>query len=127
MKRGRRQAIIDAVDLFCGAGGLSYGLSKSGIDIRAGIDIDPACNWPFRKNLDSTFLLKDVAEVSGKSLKKYFRKRSVKVLAGCAPCQRFSNYTQKESRLNRNRWQLLDSFTFKSRKTALWSKTTATE
>jgi DNA (cytosine-5)-methyltransferase 1 len=56
-------------------------------------------------------LLRDVAEVSGKSLKKYFRKRSIKVLAGCAPCQRFSSYTQKKSRLNRKRWQLLDSFT----------------
>jgi hypothetical protein len=36
---------IAAVDLFCGAGGLSLGLQKSGISISAGIDLDPACRY----------------------------------------------------------------------------------
>ena len=31
---------IKAVDLFCGVGGLTYGLQKAGIPVVAGIDID---------------------------------------------------------------------------------------
>ena len=31
---------IEAVDLFCGAGGLSYGLMKAGITVNSGIDFD---------------------------------------------------------------------------------------
>lgn len=42
----RSKHIISAIDLFCGAGGLSYGLSKAGIDVRLGIDIDPDCQFP---------------------------------------------------------------------------------
>ena len=37
-----------AVDFFCGAGGLSYGMQKAGIDIAAGIDIDPELQVPVR-------------------------------------------------------------------------------
>ena len=40
-----------AVDLFCGAGGLSYGMKHAGITISAGIDIDPACKHPFEANV----------------------------------------------------------------------------
>ena len=40
-----------AVDLFCGAGGLSYGMQKAGITIIGGIDIDPACKHPFEENV----------------------------------------------------------------------------
>ena len=44
-----------AVDLFCGAGGLSYGMQQAGITIAGGIDIDLACRHPFpRKPLAMT-------------------------------------------------------------------------
>ena len=109
-RKGRRPS-IDAVDLFCGAGGLSYGLSQERIRVRSGFDLDPACEWPFKKNVKARFFCGDVAELSGKELKKFYRPSAVKLLAGCAPCQRFSNYTQKKSRSNWQRWRLVDSFT----------------
>ena len=34
--------VVSAVDLFCGAGGLTHGLEKSGIAVNLGINIDPA-------------------------------------------------------------------------------------
>jgi DNA (cytosine-5)-methyltransferase 1 len=107
----RRRPKIDAVDLFCGAGGLSYGLAREGITVRAGFDLDPACEWPFKRNVKADFFCDDVARLSGETLKKSYRRSAVTLLAGCAPCQRFSNYTQKKSRSNRQRWRLLDSFT----------------
>lgn len=36
---------IKAVDLFCGVGGLTYGLQKAGIPVVAGIDIDDSCEY----------------------------------------------------------------------------------
>ena len=61
-KRSRRKhrSKIVAADLFCGAGGLTNGLAKAGIDVRIGVDIDPACEYPYTANNDSEFLLKSV-------------------------------------------------------------------
>jgi DNA (cytosine-5)-methyltransferase 1 len=41
---------IRCVDLFCGAGGLSYGFSLEGLPVAAGIDLDPACKYPYEAN-----------------------------------------------------------------------------
>ena len=42
---------IEAVDLFCGAGGLSLGLHKAGIKVKAGVDFELACEFPFEANI----------------------------------------------------------------------------
>ncbi|MEW5206052.1 DNA cytosine methyltransferase, partial [Bacillus cereus] len=34
---------IAAVDLFCGVGGLTYGIQQSGINVVAGYDIEDSC------------------------------------------------------------------------------------
>jgi DNA (cytosine-5)-methyltransferase 1 len=107
---GRRPA-IEAIDLFCGAGGLSYGLSRERIRVRAGFDLDPACEGPFTRNVRAKFHCRDVAKLEGKDIRKLYRKKSLKLLAGCAPCQKFSNYTQKKTHSKWQRWRLLDSFT----------------
>jgi DNA (cytosine-5)-methyltransferase 1 len=105
------------VDLFCGAGGLTNGLTRAGIDVRLGIDIDPTCEFPYTENNNAKFLLKSVAELSAKEIDKFFRKGSVRLLAGCAPCQTFSTYYQKyqkttsqDDRTEDDRWWLLQHF-----------------
>lgn len=47
---------IVAIDLFCGAGGLAYGLQQSGITVSAGIDVDLHCKYPFETNNGAAFL-----------------------------------------------------------------------
>ena len=47
---------IFAVDLFCGAGGLTYGMERAGIKVKLGVDIDPACAHPIRANSRAEFL-----------------------------------------------------------------------
>ena len=102
---------IEAVDLFCGAGGLSFGLRKAGIKILAGIDFDPACRYPFEKNNRSTFIESDVALVKGEKIRKLFTdKADIKVLAGCAPCQPFSKYRRGEDTSADKKWKLLYEF-----------------
>ncbi|MEI6746879.1 MAG: DNA (cytosine-5-)-methyltransferase [Methylococcaceae bacterium] len=99
---------IEAVDLFCGVGGLTHGLEKSGIRVVAGYDIDSACRYPYHKNNSAKFIEKDIAEIKGTEISTHYSDNVIKILAGCAPCQPFSKYTQhlpKDAR-----WSLLYSF-----------------
>lgn len=80
---------IKAVDLFCGVGGLTYGLQKAGIPVVAGIDIDGSCEYAYIRNNHSQFVKKSIDEVTGKEVRALLRGADVKVLVGCAPCQPF--------------------------------------
>lgn len=109
-KRARRKSHpkIVAIDLFCGAGGLTNGLAKAGVDVRLGVDIDPACEYPYTANNDSKFLLKSVVDLSAEDV-DVGGGPSLKLLAGCAPCQPFSSYHQKATTADQ-RWNLLNHF-----------------
>jgi len=52
-----------AVDLFCGAGGASLGLMRSGWDLRLATDVDLACSLTYRANLPGEFLTADLRTV----------------------------------------------------------------
>jgi DNA (cytosine-5)-methyltransferase 1 len=100
---------IAAVDVFCGAAGLSLGLKQAGISIAAGIDVDPLCRYPFEHNIGSPFIERDVSDVGSPSVRKLFGKARFRVLAGCAPCQPFSGYNTKHHAAD-ERWKLLLEF-----------------
>lgn len=97
------------VDLFCGAGGLSYGLQAAGLEIAAGVDLDPSCKFAIEANTTGKFICADVTEVTEAQVKKWFGGASVRVLAGCAPCQPFSTYSQSRKSEDQ-RWNLLLEF-----------------
>jgi DNA (cytosine-5)-methyltransferase 1 len=109
---------VSAVDLFCGVGGLTYGLSQANVDVRLGVDIDPASQHPFEKNNQSAFLLADVATLSAETITKSFVPGTTTLLAGCAPCQPFSTYSQQAKRVSKKRldrggkddWKLVERF-----------------
>lgn len=98
------------VDLFCGIGGLSYGLKKEKFKITAGYDVDEKCKFIFESNNKSKFYTQDVATLKGVELEKHFANAKVKILVGCAPCQPFSSYTFKEKNKDNNKWGLLYHF-----------------
>jgi DNA (cytosine-5)-methyltransferase 1 len=95
------------VDLFCGAGGLSYGFKMESFQLAAGIDINEACRYPYETNNKAPFLRKDVGTLTALEVKKLFVPGGKRILVGCAPCQPFSTYNQKNEDPN---WQLLQSF-----------------
>lgn len=102
---------IGAVDLFCGVGGLTCGLQKSGVNVVAGIDLDESCKYAFEHNNNSKFIHKSVDDVTGKDIKKLLRGYDVKILVGCAPCQPFSSHQKdKKNRHNHKDWSLLYQF-----------------
>jgi len=49
---------VSAIDIFCGIGGLSYGLKMAGIPVVAGVDSDGTCEYPYSQNIQADFLLR---------------------------------------------------------------------
>lgn len=96
------------VDLFCGVGGLTYGLRREGFNVVAGVDLDDRCAYPFEYNTGARFISSDVANLSSKDLSALYPKGGIRILAGCAPCQPFSLYRNGKSR--GDRWTLLRAF-----------------
>ena len=103
-------AKVSCVDLFCGAGGLTHGFVLEGLPVAAGIDMDPACRFPYETNNQARFIERDISTVTKKELKALFGDADVKVLAGCAPCQPFSTYAQRYSLEGDGKWGLLYEF-----------------
>ncbi|MBB4639840.1 DNA cytosine methyltransferase [Rhizorhapis suberifaciens] len=102
---------IVAVDLFCGVGGLTHGLTKAGVKVELGVDLDPACRYPMEKNNAAKFLEADVANLLPSDVRMAFGDAQITLLAGCAPCQPFSSYAQAAKRATPHEdWELLKSF-----------------
>lgn len=100
---------ISAVDLFCGAGGLSYGLRQAGIKVEAGIDIDGQAEYAYTHNNPGVqFLRWDLSHKNCRSIKALFQPDKLRLLAGCAPCKPFSKLTNGLKK--HNDWDLLDYF-----------------
>lgn len=102
---------IVAVDLFCGVGGLTHGLTRAGIKVQLGVDLDPACRFPMEANNAAKFLEADVGQLMPSDIHKVFEGSQITLLAGCAPCQPFSSYAQSAKREEPHEdWGLLSSF-----------------
>ncbi|HEJ2468908.1 TPA: DNA cytosine methyltransferase [Vibrio cholerae] len=103
-----KQAVID---LFCGTGGLTHGLLKSGLNVVAGFDIEGKCKYSYEaNNQPAQFFASDVAEVTAEQLNALFGDHPIKILAGCAPCQPFSTYTQAKDKTSDKKWPLMYEF-----------------
>lgn len=102
---------IKAVDLFCGVGGLTHGLAQAGVEVVAGFDIDATCRYPYEANNGARFYERDVAELSASDLACHLAGADVTMIAGCAPCQPFSTYSQSgRSKKRADDWQLVETF-----------------
>lgn len=101
---------ISCVDLFCGAGGLTHGFVLEGLPVLAGIDMDPACRFPYEANNPGQFIERDISKITEAELLVLFGDAELKVLAGCAPCQPFSTYAQRYDLDGDGKWGLLYEF-----------------
>ena len=84
---------MKAIDLFCGAGGLTRGLRSAGWSVVAGIDVDGTAAETYESNNPGArFIHADLRGVSVgdiRDLAKGIPPLEL-LLAGCAPCQPFS-------------------------------------
>lgn len=102
--------MVSAVDLFCGIGGLTFGLSNAGIAVRAGLDNDESCRFSYEaNNRESQFHHTDVRDIQFSDIALHYEDADVTVMVGCAPCQPFSAHTRK-SRQSDEDCSLVDEF-----------------
>ena len=102
---------IGAVDLFCGAGGMTHGLEKGGISVTLGVDIDENCRFPIEHNNNTKFMNADVSALAPDVILEEFDRADFSLLVGCAPCQPFSTYSQGARAGTRSgEWKLVKEF-----------------
>ena len=103
---------IKAVDLFCGAGGLTHGLEQAGIDVVAGYDVEESCRFAYEHNNRAKFFNRDVTKLRREEIEAHLHGADFTLLVGCAPCQPFSTYSRTTNTAGQKdkRWGLLDSF-----------------
>jgi DNA (cytosine-5)-methyltransferase 1 len=97
------------LDLFCGIGGLSLGLSRAGFSSIGGIDnwADAARTYE-HNHRSQKCLIADISKVSCDRILDFFGIdiEEVDVMVGGPPCQGFSTVGKRDSRDPRNRlWQ----------------------
>lgn len=113
MKNRLERKKLKAIDFFCGAGGMTYGMSQAGIDVLAGIDFDPNCRETYEiNNPNSEFIETDIHELSEKELARVtgIKKDDKSLLfICCSPCQFWTkiNTCKNKSLKSKN---LLDEF-----------------
>lgn len=89
-----------AVDLFCGAGGLSLGLKNSGINVRLGIEINPVAATTYYNNLKTDVIISDIRQITSQFILDRLKisPKELFLLAGCPPCQTFSSLQKDDVR-----------------------------
>lgn len=97
-----------AIDLFCGAGGLSLGLENAGIHVALGIEINPVAATTYKNNLSGNVFVNDIKNIAGQDILNSLniKRGDLFLLAGCPPCQTFSSL-QKTDVLNDERNNLI--------------------
>lgn len=89
MPNNANQTPLKVADIFCGAGGLSYGFAKNDFfNIIFANDIDKDALNSYAKNHESTQILhKDITKITQSELEKYGK---IDILLGGPPCQSYS-------------------------------------
>ena len=79
------------IDLFCGAGGLSFGFDKAGFENIFSVEINPEFAKTYKKNFPShKLLVEDIRDISNDTVKELVGDREVDIIIGGPPCQGFS-------------------------------------
>ncbi len=83
-----------AIDLFCGAGGLTAGLQQAGFKVISAIEVLPLAAETYSKNHPEVHMVSiDIKKVNPIELMKTLgiKKGELDLVAGCPPCQGFSS------------------------------------
>lgn len=90
--------MIKAIDFFCGAGGLTRGLSEAGINVVAGVDNDERLRETYANNNNSRFIHSDIRQVEIDALRSQcgIQQADAVLYAACTPCQPFSTLNSRK-------------------------------
>lgn len=96
--------ILNVIDLFCGCGGMSKGLTDAGLNVIAGIDIWDKAVESYNKNNNHQAYCYDLTELPPEQFNELYNKENkiVDILVGGPPCQSFSIAGKRDKNDPRN-------------------------
>lgn len=90
---------LTAVDLFCGGGGLTIGLKRAGFNVVAGVEVNEEICKTYKANDRGVALFEqDIRKIKGSDILHATGLKKIDLVAGCPPCQGFSQLTAKYKR-----------------------------
>lgn len=104
-ERPEEKPPMKAIDLFCGAGGFSTGIARSGFQVVFANDIDKDACQTYRMNHPETLLYEgSISDLTGKAILDMLGlpPGSIDLIVGGPPCQGFSTIGKKDERDPRN-------------------------
>jgi DNA (cytosine-5)-methyltransferase 1 len=95
---------FNVIDLFCGCGGMSKGLTDAGLNVIAGIDIWDKAVESYNKNYHHKAYCADLTELPPEKFNELYNKegKEVDILVGGPPCQSFSIAGKRDKNDPRN-------------------------
>ena len=98
-----------AIDLFCGAGAVTWGLTRAGFRVTAALDLDETACATYRLNHpDVTLLHRDIRSISESDVRNACPD-APDLVAVCAPCQPFSSQNRHRRDTDRRADLILSS------------------
>jgi DNA (cytosine-5)-methyltransferase 1 len=91
----------NAIDLFCGCGGMTEGLFQAGYRVVAAVEIDQFAAMAYRANNDQRgvhLFQEDIRKVDINKIQDMLNGEPLHLLAGCPPCQGFSTIRKKNKK-----------------------------
>lgn len=95
---------LNVIDLFCGCGGMSKGLTDAGLNVIAGIDIWDKAVESYNKNYHHKAYCADLTQLPPEKFNELYNKenKTVDILVGGPPCQSFSIAGKRDKNDPRN-------------------------
>jgi len=104
MIQEKLKIIMNVIDLFCGCGGMSKGLSDAGLNIIGGIDIWNKAIDNYNKNFNHKAICEDLTKFPPEKFNEIFNKenKDIHLICGGPPCQSFSLAGKRDKNDPRN-------------------------
>lgn len=87
-----------AIDLFCGSGAVSLGLTHAGFNVVGAVDFDPHACATYQANHPMVKLIQEDIRVIPANVFDDVVKKQLDLLVVCAPCQPFSSQNRKRNK-----------------------------
>jgi len=95
---------MNVIDLFCGCGGMSKGLTDAGLNVIAGIDVWDKAIDSYKQNFKHEAICEDLTKLTPERFDEIYNKdkHAVDLITGGPPCQGFSIAGKRDTKDPRN-------------------------